>query len=171
MNVQPFLIGEGWQEIKDGDASLITMHRRHYSFEPGTKRKKPLAVGPGFKLVLMMANAGAICAWRKEKHRRDGQEGVNCAIFRREHGDIASRLLRDAMDLAWQRWPDERLFTFINPREVRPTMMRGRPTWGHCFYQAGWRFEGLTKSGLHILAAYSAATPPNLGGQICEEEG
>jgi hypothetical protein len=110
------------------------------------------------KLALMTADGGAICTWRKEKHRKDGQEGVNCTIYRREHGEVASKLLRDAMDHAWVRWPAARLFTFINPRKVKPTMMRGRPTWGHCFYEAGWRFEGLTQQGLHILAGYPAPT-------------
>ena len=158
MLLHPFLIGTGWQEIKDGDLSLMTMFRRHYSYEPGARAKKPLAIGPGFKLVLMTADAGAVCAWRKELHRKDGQEGVNCSIFRRESGDVASELLKSAMERAWDRWPDERLFTFVDPRKVSPTMMRGRPTWGHCFYQAGWKFEGLTKTGLHILAAYPAAS-------------
>lgn len=69
----------------------------------------------------------------------------------REYGEVASELLKGAMEIAWQKWPGERLFTFIDPKKVNPTMMRGRPTWGHCFYQAGWKFAGITKSGLHIL--------------------
>lgn len=165
MTVQPFLIGEGWQEIRDGDPSLITMHRRHYSYEPPgpDRRKKALAVGPGFKLVLMTTDSGAICAWRKEKHRKDGQTGVNCAIYRREvGGQTASALLLGAMDRAWQKWPGARLFTLIDPRKVRPTMIKGPrghryAVWGYSFYQAGWRFEGLTGTGLHILAAYPDA--------------
>lgn len=158
MTVQPFLIGEGWMEIKDGNPSLITMHRRHYSYRPRAdgRPKKALAVGPGFKLALMTADGGAICTWRKEAHRRDDQTGVNCTIYRREAGEVASTLLKAAMLLAWERWPAERLFTFIDPTQVTPTMMRGRPTWGHCFYQAGWHFAGLTKAGLHVLESRPA---------------
>jgi hypothetical protein len=161
MTVQPFLIGEGWQEIRDGDPSLIAMHRRHYSYEPPAegRRKQALAIGPGFKLALMTADGGAICAWRKEKHRKDGQAGVNCSIYRREVGEPSSALLSTAMDLAWAKWPGERLFTFVDPRQVKPTMVKGPrghfyAVWGYCFYQAGWLFEGLTAKGLHILAAY-----------------
>lgn len=159
MNVQPFLIGEGWIEVRDGNPSLMDIFRRHYSYEPppSGKRKQALAIGPGFKLALMTADAGAICTWRKEQHRKDGQAGINCSIYRRESGEVPSELLKAAMGLAWARWPGERLFTFINPRKVRPTMMRGRPTWGHCFYQAGWRYAGQTLTGLHILEALPRA--------------
>lgn len=158
MSVQPFLIGQDWMEVKDGDPSVITLHRRHYSYEPPPvgKRKQALCVGPGFKLVLLSADGGALCAWRKEKHRADGQEGVNCTIFRREAGEVASIMLGKARRLAWQRWPGERLFTFVDPAAVPPAMVKGPrgflyPVYGYCFYQDGWRFAGLTKKRLHIL--------------------
>lgn len=154
MSVQPFLFGEGWIEVKDGDPTVVTLYRRHYSYRPPSagRRKKNLAVGPGERMVLLLASAEALCAWRKEEHRKDGQEGVNCAIYRREGGaGLASDLLSDAMREAWTRWPGERLFTFVDPLEVAPTWRAGRPTWGHCFYQAGWRFAGLTKQRKHIL--------------------
>jgi hypothetical protein len=38
-----------------------------------------------------------------------------------------------------------------DPREVPPTYRASRPTWGHCFYQAGWRFVRVTKKGQHVL--------------------
>lgn len=153
MNVQPFLIGEGWMEVNDGNPTARDLFGRHYSNQHrhNRRRRPALIVGPGNKLLLITADAGAVCAWRKEEYRFDGQAGVNCAIFRREHGDIASNLLKAAMALAWERWPGERFFTFVDPKEVEPTWRAGRPTWGHCFYQAGWRFAGLTKKRLHIL--------------------
>lgn len=153
MSVQPFLIGEGWIEVRDGDPSLITMHRRHYSYQPPAegRTKKALAIGPGARLVLVSSDGLAVCGWRKEEFRQDGQSGVECCIYRREGGDVASEALLDAMAIDWARWPAERLFTFVDPLPVRPTMRASRPTWGHCFYQAGWRFAGLTKKRLHIL--------------------
>lgn len=151
MNVQPFLIGEGWMDMKDGDASCRAIFDRHYSrYHYADGRKPKLFVGPGEKMVLMTADGGAICVWRKFISG-DGQDGVNCAVYRREDGDLASVLLRDAMDRAWKRWPGERLYTYVDPFGVRPTIRASRPTWGHCFYQAGWRFAGLTKKRLHIL--------------------
>ena len=151
MNIQPFLIGDGWQVCKDGDDTVRAIFDRHYSrYFYADKRRPKLFMGPGEKLVLMTADAGAICAWRKFRSR-DKQEGVNCAIFRRESGDMASLLLFSAMRMAWAKWPDERLYTYVNPILVMPTFRAGRPTLGHCFYQAGWRFCGLTSKGLHIL--------------------
>jgi hypothetical protein len=158
-NVQPFLIGDGWIEVRDGNDTARDIFRRHYTYRPRKGgRTNELIVGPGYKLLLLTADGGALCAWRKEKHRRDGQIGVECSIFRREAGEVASVLLRSAMDIAWQHWPDTRLFSFVDPRRVSPTMIKGPrghayPVWGYCFYQAGWRFAGLTQKGLHILEA------------------
>lgn len=155
MNLQPFLIGDGWVEVLDGNDTARAIFDRHYSRVPRARQPK-LFIGPGEKLVLLSANADALCAWRKEKHRADGQVGVECCIFRREGGDLASRQLAAARELAWRRWSGARLFTFVDPRLVSPTMVKGPrghlyPVWGYCFFQDGWRFAGLTKGGLHIL--------------------
>lgn len=151
MNVQPFLIGDGWIEVKDGNDTVRAIFDRHYSryvYKDG--RKPKLFLGPGEKMVLLHARADAICAWRRFISG-DGQEGVNCAIYRNESEDLASRLLRQAMDLAWARWPGERFYTYVDPAGVPPVTRASRPTWGHCFYQAGWRYCGLTSKRLHIL--------------------
>lgn len=156
MNKQPCLIGEGWIEVRDGDISARTMFERHYSalksLSTRRQRNSQLIVGPGGKLVLIQADASAVCAWRKAGYRKDGQIGVECTIYRREESwEVASEMLREAMRLAWLRWPSERLFTFVDPLHVKPTWRAGRPTWGHCFYLAGWRFAGLSKGRLHVL--------------------
>lgn len=149
--VQPFLFGESWIEVLDGNDTARALFERHYSCNPLRRADAKLIVGPGQRLVLLTPDARALCVWRREDFRFDGQEGVNCAVFRHEGGHVASTILRTAMVRAWQRWPGERLFTFVDPREVTPTPRAGRPTWGHCFYQAGWRFAGLTKKRLHVL--------------------
>ncbi|MCX5495420.1 hypothetical protein OSH11_11940 [Kaistia dalseonensis] len=153
---QPFLIGEGWIEVRDGDASARAMFERHYSAQRNLLRRRArrtkLIVGPGFKLVLIRADAASVCAWRKAI-RDDGQTGVECTVYRREQGELASDLLRSAMAIVWDRWPGERLFTFVDPMLVKPTIRTGRPTWGHCFYLAGWRFAGISKKRFHILEA------------------
>lgn len=41
----------------------------------------------------------------------------------------------------------------------RKRIEAGRPTWGHCFYQAGWRFCGLTEKWLHIIECYPKWVP------------
>ena len=161
MNVQPFLIGEGWMRMLDGDASCRAIFDRHYSrYVYADGRRPKLFVGPGEKEVLMQADGRALCVWRKEKHRMDGQEGVNCAIYRNESDRSASEMLKDAMRIAWQRWGLVRLFTYVDPRKVKPTMERSRPVWGWCFYKAGWRYCGMTKTGLHILECLPLPPPP-----------
>lgn len=151
MNVQPFLIGEGWMQMIDGDPSCRAIFDRHYSrYVYADGRKPKLFVGPGEKTVLMQADGLALCVWRKFISG-DGQQGVNCAIYRNESDRMASEMLKDAMQIAWARWPGQRLFTYVNPRKVLPTMERSRPVWGWCFYKAGWRFNGLTGRGLHII--------------------
>lgn len=152
MNIQPFLLGDDWNEVLDGNATARDIFRRHYSYRPRRGgRSNELIIGPGFKLVLVSSDGGALCCWRKEKHRTDGNAGVECSIFRRESGELASIMLSKAMARAWERFPGERLFTFVDPRKVEPTMVRGHPVWGFCFYKAGWRYVGLSKKGLHLL--------------------
>lgn len=155
MTVQPFLpmtVGEGWVHMVDGDPTCRALFDRHYSrYIYADGRRPKLFVGPGEKIVLLRADVSALCVWRKFISR-DEQTGVNCAIYRNEGTGTASTMLREAMAIAWERWPGERLFTYVNPRKVRHTMERGRPVWGWCFYKAGWSFAGLTDRGLHILA-------------------
>lgn len=152
MNVQPFLFGDEWIEVKDGNLTALDLFSRHYTNRFVERSRPKLIVGPGFKLLLLTRDAAALCAWRQERYRADGQEGVECCIFRRESGDLASSLLRAAMERAFARWPEQsRLFTFVDPRAVDPTFRAGRPTWGHCFYQAGWKFVRVTAKGLHLL--------------------
>ena len=149
--MQPFLFGDGWIEVKDGNDTGRAIFDRHYSRYRYKDGRKPLLyLGPGEKMVLLRPNADALCAWRKFISR-DGQAGVNCAIYRNESGEIASKMLLEAEALAWKRWPGERLYTYVDPLELPVVIRASRPTWGHCFYQAGWRFCGLTKARLHIL--------------------
>lgn len=152
--MQPFLFGDDWIEVKDGNDTARSLFDRHYSrYIYADGRKPKLFVGPGEKLVLLTPDAGAVCVWRKFISG-DGQTGVNCAVFRREGGDVASVLLGRARERAAAKWPHHRFYTYVDPRSVQPTFRASRPTWGHCFYQDGWVFEGLTKKGLHILACY-----------------
>ena len=44
-----------------------------------------------------------------------------------------------------------RILADIDPRKVKPTMFRGYPVWGWCFYKAGWKFVAVGKGGKHVL--------------------
>lgn len=139
MNIQPFLFGDTWVEVKDGNDTARAIFDRHYSRKRYADGRLPLLfVGPGEKMVLMTPDARAIFAWRRFISG-DGQEGINCAIFRNEGAGLSSDLVIAADKLADERWPGQRHFTYVNPRKVRSA----NP--GYCFIRAGWRKCGVTK--------------------------
>ncbi len=145
MNLQPFLFGADWIEVRDGNDTARNLFDRHYSrYVHADGRKPKIFVGPGEKMVLLRPDASALFAWRKFISDA-GQQGVNCAIFRNETSELASELIRTAMCLAWARWPGVRFYTYVDPREVQPTFVRGVPVFGFCFLKAGWSFAGVTK--------------------------
>lgn len=128
-----------WIEVRDGDNTARELFHRHYSYKPYRDGRDPaLFVGPGEKLVLLTPDAMALFVWRKFISG-DGQQGINCAVFRNEGGRLASELIEEADRIAWERWPGERHYTYVNPRKVRSA----NP--GYCFLKAGWRKCGVTK--------------------------
>ena len=140
------LPGVTWLTVKDGDPRAFALMKRHYSFyhyrdgrrrDPGN-RNRFLFAGPGEKMVLLTADCRALFVWRKFIDK-SGQTGINCAVFRNEGDELSSRLILEAEELAWRRWPDERLYTYVNPRMVKSA----NPGW--CFKVAGWRPCGTTK--------------------------
>ena len=143
-----------WVPILDGDGHACAMFERHYSAakslrlrrERGTK----LIAGPGFKLVLATPCRRALFVWRKFRSA-DGQQGINCAVFRNEGAGLSSDLIRSADLLADQRWPGERHYTYVNPRAIRSS----NP--GFCFCAAGWRRCGITKSRKLLILERPAA--------------
>ena len=142
MSAQPFLLPDAtWTEVYDGNPTAFSLFRRHYSFGrsarvPDTETR---IAGPGQKMLLLTADARALFVWRKFISK-DGQQGVNCAVFRNEGPLLSSDLIRAAMELAWARWPGERFYTYVNPRRVRSA----NP--GYCFLRAGWSRCGITKT-------------------------
>ncbi len=149
MSVQPFLIAEDtWVQVRDANPTALDIFHRHYSYAPyrdGRTANQYHFVGPGEKMVLLTPDARALFVWRKFKSL-DHQEGVNCAVFRNEGQDRSSDLIRAAMEIAWTRWPGERLYTYVNPRKIRSS----NP--GYCFIMAGWNPCGVTKwNKLRIL--------------------
>lgn len=147
-----------WTEVKDGHPVGLQLARRHYSSKFSRsyrKSKKPskLFVGPGQRLVLLTACGRALFAWRfcrpGGRAIYGGYEGIYCTIFRNEgyEGCLSSDLIREAVELARQRWPEATsCFTFVDPGSVASR----NP--GFCFKKAGWQPDGFTKQrGLLIL--------------------
>mgnify|MGYP005637702063 CR=1 FL=1 len=128
-----------WYAVKDGSVMARGLFNRHYSrYHYKDNRNPRLFVGPGEKMVLMTLDGRSLFIWRKFISA-DGQEGVNCAVFRNEGDKLSSELILEAEQLAWGRWPDERLYTYVSAKDVKST----NP--GYCFKVAGWRKCGITK--------------------------
>jgi hypothetical protein len=137
--IAPFLDLETWITIVDGNDEARSLFDRHYSrYRYADGRQPRLFVGPGQKLVLTTPCRRALFVWRKFISA-DGQDGVNCAIFRNEGAGLSSDLIREADASADARWPGERHYTYVNGREVASR----NP--GYCFIKAGWRKCGITK--------------------------
>jgi len=97
-------------------------------------------------MVLLTVDCGALFIWRKQLWRSDGQQGIECAVFRNEGSERSSSLILEAEALAWARWPDERLFTYVQPNAIRSS----NP--GYCFLQAGWqRLRQVSNRGARLL--------------------
>jgi len=146
MSEQPYLFGNTWIPIKDGDVSAMSIFKRHYTARKDSPKIFQF-IGPGEKLVLITPDAKALFAWRKFINDA-GENGVNCCIFRNE-GSVygkSSDLIIKAMAIAWERWPKERLYTYVDADKVRHKRDPGRS-----FIKAGFKKCGITKSGKLIF--------------------
>ena len=157
MAEQPFLFGSGWMKIRDGNPSAMSVFGRHYTYRKG--RKVFQFIGPGEKEVYITPDARAIFGWRKFISDA-GEEGVNCCVFRNEGTDEgkSSELIQRACELAWERWPRERLYTYVDPSKLHTAKKRGSDycPWppGRCFIEAGWKRCGKTKDGKLVFEVF-----------------
>lgn len=139
-----------WYGASKFDPRVVTLYSHHYSARKGGKTVRDwLRSGitpPGESITLLTPDASALFVWLKQRERDDGQEGVNCAVFRNEAPDcyLSSDLILEAEQLAWDRWPGERLFTYVDGKSVCGD--------GVCFKRAGWRkLKKRSAGGLIIL--------------------
>lgn len=147
---QPFLFADpssSWVPIRDGNPTAMSLFLRHYSARP-TPRREFQFIGPGEKMVLLTADARAVFVWRRDRFTLNGQTGINCAVFRNEGSNAgrSSELIQEAKRLAWERWPGERLYTYVDPKRVRHKRDPGR-----CFLRAGFHYCGITKKRKRLI--------------------
>ena len=143
------MIDGQWLPAIDGDRRAVALFERHYScdLEGRRKRQAKLFVQPGEKMVLLTLECDALFVWVKNRVERwDKQTGVNCAVFRNESPHLASDLIREACQIAWGKWPGERLFTYVDHSKIRKKRDPGR-----CFLRAGWRPCGESKENKLLI--------------------
>jgi hypothetical protein len=139
------LVEGHWLATKDGDIAALGLFKRHYSFHHyKDNRIRKLFVGPGGKMVLVTEDYLALFVWRKFIDK-SGQKGINCSIFRNESTILSSLLILEAEQLAWSRWPGERLYTYVNAKRIQSS----NP--GYCFQMAGWKKCGKSKAKSLII--------------------
>ena len=140
------LIDGHWLPASKFDPRAVALYHRHYSAAINGKSMARLLAsgfaGTGESMVLLTERCDALFSWRKDLVRRaDAQEGVNCTVFRNEGPTLSSELIEEACELAWSRWPGERLFTYVWDAKIASV----NP--GYCFKMAGWRTCGRNKDG------------------------
>lgn len=147
-----------WLSVRDGDPRVAAMYARHYSYRPYKDNRRAVArqmgfAGIGERIVLLSHDGTAAYVWRKfsgnaEMIAKYGwQTGVGCAFFRNEGSTRSSDLIREAVEIAWRRWPGERLFTFVEDAKVKTAEQRGRAKAGWCYRKAGWKVCGRNADG------------------------
>lgn len=151
-----------WELSHRADAAALPLADRHYNRQkPGT----PQFVPPGRCLVLLTPDRGAlwVTSWpfaEYVKHRWGG--AWVCSCFRRESGERASTLIREAVAATLSVYgpaPDLGMVTFIDRSKVRPTVVRGKETWGYTYLKAGFEPDGETKGGLLAMRLRQEAMP------------
>lgn len=143
---------------------------RHYSRQkPGTPQFAP----PGACVVFKADAAVWVSSWPLPQYTKHKWAGawIN-SLFRKEGEGMASQFIREAIAATRFEWPDVPLLgmvSFIDPAEVQPRMVRGRATWAHSYFEAGFKHVGYTKGGLwamQILPVDMPAPEAAIGAQL-----
>lgn len=138
-----FDLGGYWELSRDGDPRGLEIFKWHYSYRK-TRTNQKLFVGPGEKMVLIGIDGQSLFVWRKFIND-SGQDGVNCAIFRNESNERSSLMILEAEQIARNRWPQDRFYTYVDASKIRSV----NP--GACFKAAGWRTCGITQKRKYII--------------------
>jgi hypothetical protein len=142
--------GMNWYQVTKFDGRAVALYSRHYSsVRNGSTFADWLRSGitpPGESITLMTVDCSALFVWLKQQYIDSDQTGINCTVFRNEGGLLSSALILEAEQIAWGRWPGERLYTYVDGAAV------GSSNPGYCFLRAGWsRLKETTGRGLRIL--------------------
>lgn len=140
--LKDWLVEGNWLPSNRNDPRAYALYIRHYSAKKNKPFRKPgntNVAGPGIPMVLITADSDALFVWLKNTvERYDKEVGINCSVFRNESAVLSSQLILEAEELAWGKWPGERLFTYVDPVETAKRRSKRSPA-GKCFIAAGWR--------------------------------
>jgi hypothetical protein len=170
-----------WYPVRDTDPRLYLLYSRHYSTQhladsPSRRALKsggqiPSIAPFGDYVALLTGDCSAGFLWVRAPGGvwQSGTEGVSCAFFRNEGPTRSSDLILEAMDIAWKRWPGERLFTYVWDAKVASV----NP--GACYRHAGWTPCGRNADGrltiLERLPLDGNPSSPNASGYCTAHRG
>lgn len=144
-----------WQESNRADPPAVALADRHYNRQkPGTRQFVP----PGKCLVFRASQAVWVTSWPIAKYVKHQWAGawVN-SLFRREGGEQASQMIREAVALTLGTWPNPPtlgIVSFVDADKIRHKRDPGR-----CYRKAGWRHVGFTKGGLWVFQQLPGEMP------------
>lgn len=142
-----------WQKSHRADPKARELADRHYNRQkPGT----PQFVPPGRCLVLYAENENGkafwVTSWPYAQYVKHAWAGAwICSAFRNEGAGIASEMIKEAVIATIGYFgtpPPQGMVTFVDSKKVKPTMVRGKKTWGLTYIKAGFKPVGKTKGGL-----------------------
>jgi hypothetical protein len=143
-----------WCLSNRADPAARALADRHYNRQkPGT----PQFVPPGSCCVFVTdcGRAFWVTSWPKAEYVKHAWAGAwVCSAFRSEGAGVASELIRDAVAATRAFYGDPPalgMITFVDRSKVRPTIVRGVPTWGWTYLRAGFEIAGETRGGLLAL--------------------
>jgi hypothetical protein len=152
-----------WIVSNRADPEVVPMADRHYNRQ---SIGSPQFVPPGRCHVLKFGtreqlrtpdSGGAfwVTSWPFAEYVKHAWAGAwVCSAFRSEGAGVASDLIREAVISTAEKWPEIPalgMVSFIDPRHVKPKMIRSRQTWGHTWFEAGFEHVGYTKAGLWVM--------------------
>jgi hypothetical protein len=154
-----------WKMSHRADPFARDIADRHYNRQ---KIGSPQFAPPGRCLVLtaQMGQLKAlwITSWPYAQYVKHEWAGAwVCSAFRTEGIAPASALILLAVSATksyYGKPPTLGMVTFVDPRKVRPTMVRGTPVWGWTYRKAGFEECGKTKGGLIALQLSPNKMPP-----------
>lgn len=155
-----------WRMSHRADPDCLPLADRHYNRQ---KVGSPQFVPPGRCVVLKRPGAVWVTSWPYAEFVKHAWAGawIN-SMFRNESAEIASVLICEAVAATRSVWPNVPtlgLVTFIDPVHVLPRKIRGRPTWGHSYFEAGFQHVGYTKGGLWVMQLLPEAMPEPLAAE------
>ncbi len=164
-----------WKVVKRNDNFAREIADRHYNRQ---KVGTPGFAPPGRCLVLTAETDTGRALWITSwpyaeyvKHRWAG--AWVCSAFRNEGAGVASEMIAQAVAVTRAYYGEPPLLgmiTFLDRKKVRPTMVRGKPTWGRTWELAGFRQDGQSVGGLLALRLPPCSVPPpRSAGLFCGE--